>query len=116
MTEALGALAFLLLAAIALLLSSRRLPPGAASFPFLLALFVAGCASWNADAQRAQMRATIEGVQAHQAWLDCLQQMREHPQDDPLMLHPCILDAMRETDEAVGAANEAIDAMDDAGN
>ncbi len=112
MIEALGGLAFIAVAVIAVLLSSRRIPPGAAFF--LLALpFVGGCAGLSTEVQRAQMRAAVEGVQAHQAWLDCLQQMRESEGSHPLALHPCLLDAMRETDEAVGAANEAIEAMEE---
>jgi len=80
----------------------------------LFLLVLTGCSGLTPaalSAHRAQLNATIEGVQAHQAWVDCVQQMRENPQDPALMLHPCILDAMRETDEAVSAANDAIEAM-----
>jgi len=80
----------------------------------VLLIALAGCSGLTPaalNAHRAQLNATIEGVQAHQAWVDCVQQMRENPQDPALMLHPCILDAMRETDEAVSAANDAIEAM-----
>lgn len=81
----------------------------------LAMLFVTGCVSWNqaeVDAHRAQLGAMVEGIEAHQAWLDCLQQMRETEGLGPLALHPCLLDAMRETDEAVSAANEAIEAVE----